>query len=85
MLHYTRLERLAKDKYSSLLGPFVSYEEKEMLRIRTLTFLTKVSCINKGQCYFPEMIITGVKKFIVQVSQAFKPSIFINGKSFLQN
>jgi hypothetical protein len=26
-LHNTRLERLARDKKSSLLGPFVSYEE----------------------------------------------------------
>jgi hypothetical protein len=24
MLHYTRLERLARDEHSSLLGPFVS-------------------------------------------------------------
>jgi hypothetical protein len=29
--HYTRLERVAKDKYSSLLGPFVSYAEGEVL------------------------------------------------------
>jgi hypothetical protein len=28
---YSRLERLAKDKHSSLLGPFVSYEENEEL------------------------------------------------------
>ncbi len=28
-----RLERLAKDKYSSLLGPLVSYEENEVLWI----------------------------------------------------
>jgi hypothetical protein len=29
MLHYTRLERLAKDKNYSLLGTLVSYEENE--------------------------------------------------------
>ncbi len=27
MLHYTRLERLARDKHSSLMGSLVSYKE----------------------------------------------------------
>jgi hypothetical protein len=27
VLHYTRLKRLAKDKHSSLLSSFISYEE----------------------------------------------------------
>ncbi len=31
VLHYTRLERLASDKHSSILGPFMSYEENEVL------------------------------------------------------
>jgi hypothetical protein len=31
MLQYTRLERLARVKHSSLLGPFVSYEENKVL------------------------------------------------------
>ncbi len=31
VLHYTRLERLARGKHSSLLDPFVSYEENEVL------------------------------------------------------
>ncbi len=31
--HYTRLERPAKDKSTSLLGPFVSYEENKVLWI----------------------------------------------------
>jgi hypothetical protein len=30
------LERLARDKHSSLLGPFVSYKENEVLLIRFL-------------------------------------------------
>ncbi len=30
MLHYTKLERLVSDKQSSLLGPFVIYEENEV-------------------------------------------------------
>ncbi len=33
MLHYLRLERLATDKYTTLLDPFVSYEENEVLWI----------------------------------------------------
>ncbi len=33
VLHYTRLESLARDKSSSPLGPFVSYEENEVLWI----------------------------------------------------
>ncbi len=34
MLCYTRLEMLARDECSSLLGPFISYEENEVLWIR---------------------------------------------------
>jgi hypothetical protein len=30
VLHYTRLKRLAKDKLSSLLDPFVSYKENKL-------------------------------------------------------
>jgi hypothetical protein len=30
-LDYTRSERLASDKHSSLLGPFISYEENEVV------------------------------------------------------
>ncbi len=29
LLHYTWLARLARDKHSSLFGPFVSYEEEK--------------------------------------------------------
>jgi len=32
------LERLAREKHSSLLGPFASYEEKKVLRIKTKIF-----------------------------------------------
>jgi hypothetical protein len=31
VLHFTGLERLARDKHSSLLDPFISYEENEVL------------------------------------------------------
>jgi len=31
VFHTTKLERLASDKNSSLLGPFISYEENELL------------------------------------------------------
>jgi hypothetical protein len=33
-LHNTRLERLARAKHSSLLGPFMSYEGNKVLWIR---------------------------------------------------
>jgi hypothetical protein len=33
VLHYTKLERLARDKHSGLLGQPVSYEENEVLWI----------------------------------------------------
>jgi hypothetical protein len=36
MLHNTSRERLAKDKQSSLLGPFKSYKEYEVLGIWSL-------------------------------------------------
>jgi hypothetical protein len=29
VLHYKRLDKLARDKHSSLLGPFISYEENK--------------------------------------------------------
>jgi hypothetical protein len=33
VLHFTRIERLAKDNHDSLMGPFVSYKENELLWI----------------------------------------------------
>jgi hypothetical protein len=33
VLHFTRLERLAVDKHSSLSEPFVHYEESEVLPV----------------------------------------------------
>jgi hypothetical protein len=33
VLHFTWLERFAREKYSSLLGPFLSYEENKTLLI----------------------------------------------------
>ncbi len=44
----TRLEKLARDKHSSLLGPFIGYEENELLWVRpqdlfiTLHFITNL-------------------------------------------
>jgi hypothetical protein len=35
MLHNTKLERLASDKHSNLLGVFVGYEENAQLLIQT--------------------------------------------------
>ncbi len=34
ILHYSKLERLVSDKNSSLLRPFISYEENELLWIQ---------------------------------------------------
>ncbi len=34
VLHYTRLERLTRDKISNLLVPFVIYEANEVLKIQ---------------------------------------------------
>ncbi len=39
MLHYTKLEKLVRDKHTSLLNPFMSYEENGVLRIWPLTFV----------------------------------------------
>jgi len=36
MLYYTRPEKLAREKHSSLFGPFISYEENKVLRIRPI-------------------------------------------------
>ncbi len=36
MLHYTRLEGLARSKHTSLFGPFKSYKENEVLSIGLL-------------------------------------------------
>jgi hypothetical protein len=51
VLHYTSLERLARDKQSSLLGPFLSYEENVVLLIWPLnpesSILGQV-CIHTG-------------------------------------
>jgi len=35
VFHTTRLERLASNKHSNLLGLFVSYDDKEVLLIRS--------------------------------------------------
>jgi len=38
MFHNTDLERLAKDKHYTLSGPFVSYEENEVLYSQQFVF-----------------------------------------------
>ena len=52
VLLYTRLERLATDKHSSLLDPFVSYEENEVLWIRPL-FESRVKVYYPGWAIDP--------------------------------
>jgi hypothetical protein len=41
-MHNTRLERLARDKHPNLLGPFVSYEENEVVYIQPLFLPSKM-------------------------------------------
>ncbi len=50
ILHYTRLESLAKDKRTSLLGPFVRYEENVVLRLLLLSWKLKNGS-NKLVCF----------------------------------
>ncbi len=47
VLHYTRLKILAKDKNSSLFGPFISYIENEVLCIGFMGLYSQhfISCI----------------------------------------
>jgi hypothetical protein len=40
--HYARLEALYRDKHSNLLGPFISYEENEVLLIFPLDLPTNI-------------------------------------------
>jgi hypothetical protein len=39
LFHNTKLERVTSAKDTNSLGQFISYEENEVLRIRTLTIL----------------------------------------------
>ncbi len=43
VLHYTRLKRFARDKHSSLSGPFISYEENEVLWMQLLVQIQNTS------------------------------------------
>ncbi len=43
-LSVTRLERLARDNHASLMGLFVSYEEDEVLSIRSRTSNLRPHC-----------------------------------------
>ncbi len=45
VLHYNKLDRLAGGKQSSFMGPFVSYEEKEVLWIRSQKLLLNVKSL----------------------------------------
>ncbi len=46
MLDYTSVERLVRDKHSSLLGPFTSYEEKTVLWIQIRAIKLFIAVIN---------------------------------------
>ncbi len=51
MFHYTRLERLASDKHSKLLGQLVSKEENERLRIRPLATTLSIMIFSNAKLY----------------------------------
>ncbi len=58
VLHYSRLERLARDKQSSLLGQFISYEENKVINMllqvlysQHLIFIITYEWDNKLECY----------------------------------
>jgi hypothetical protein len=53
VLHYTRLERFSRDKHFSLIRPFISYKEYEVLQKRLLP-------INNTP--FPSYLMNGSKK-----------------------
>ncbi len=50
MFHNAELERLTSDKHSNLLGQFLSYNENEVLWIRTLIGILygKESTVNRA-------------------------------------
>ena len=51
MSQYTGLKGLAGDEHSSLMGPFVSYEENEVLCIRlALDVYGMASCSEYNDC-----------------------------------
>ncbi len=56
--HYTRLERPARDKHSTLLEPFVSYKEKSVMNTTTgakkLFSSSLVVFSNKLECFHLE-------------------------------
>jgi len=45
VVYYTRLERLVRDKHSSLVGPLISFKRNEVLYVITTTvFLLEKQC-----------------------------------------
>jgi hypothetical protein len=57
VLHWTRQLRLAKEKHSSLLDPFVSYDENEVLWIRLQMFLELLLWQDEIMVSFAKLII----------------------------
>ncbi len=79
MLHYTKLKRLGKDKHSSLLGPFVSYKEDEVLNIFTSwskkSFITFVQGVDDCSCELLMSYLAGnkINKFHPKSPSGFEP------------
>jgi hypothetical protein len=49
LVSYIKLKRLAKHKHSGLMGPFVSYEDKEMSGMRSKIFTEEFMSNTLGQ------------------------------------
>ncbi len=61
MFHNTKPERLTSAKQSNLLGQFVSYEENEVLWIRTRVFTANFRLTNDTATYYISVQITREK------------------------
>jgi hypothetical protein len=66
MFHNTKLERLTNDKRSNLVGQFLSYEENEVLWIRTQENNSKIACSINYVIAFGWLLflLAGVSKII---------------------
>jgi hypothetical protein len=56
VLHYIRLEGLAMDKHSSLLGPFVGLEENDGIRFHLIgNFLVYLPILSSNTVHFKSL------------------------------
>ncbi len=69
MLHYLKLERLARDNHSSLMDPFVSYDVVDTTPVALTWGRSIISCCGfKRAAYFVTIVSYSHKLFITLVS-----------------